>query len=217
MNPKPATPWRIPCVVSLLLAGFLASQPTLAKDGENWEISTQVSQAGGPLGPAQVQRLCFAKGKDMKEPPADKDDSCKTSVQQSGKRASFKSVCKYPDQTITSSGFSEEVGPNHFRSDITITTEEKGRRSEQRQVGNIKKLAGTCDPNEFMRALQMQMQQGLRPEQEPAPPAAANTTAPPAAAPDNQSLSSPPAKEEKSGTQSLIEAGKGLLRGRLPF
>lgn len=204
-----------------LILGFVSQPALAAKDGENWEVSMQTAEGSKPLGPAQVHRLCFAKGKDMKEPPQN-DPSCKTSVQQSGKRATFKSVCKDGDTVITSSGFSEEVGPTHFRSDITIITEEKGSKLQHRQVGNIKKLTGSCDPSDFSGFMKnAEMRQGGKAASDP--PAARQASSNEASrneamnssGPDRSASTNP--SEGKSDSSSLIQTGKGILKGLLPF
>ena len=195
---------------------FLSFSVFAQQNGEMWEISIQISGEDGRLGSSQVQKLCFPKGKDMKEPP-EKDSSCKTTVQHSGKRSTFKSVCRDSDAIITAEGYSEEVAENHIRSDITITTEEKGKKAyQQRQVGSIKKLPGTCNPKEMMgKFVPPQIPNETLPNSITSP----TMTQAESPKPDESIQETSKTNGEKKGADqnSMIESGKSLLRGILKF
>lgn len=205
------------------LVTSLITLPALsANNGENWEVSTQIAQGNNPLGPATVMKLCFPTNKDMKEPPPPPDSSCKSSVQQSGKRANFKTVCNDDGVIITSSGYTEEISTNHFHTDLTMVTEADGSRSQQRQVGDVKKVGGSCDPNDmsaFMR--QGAAQQASSPDI----PAPVMRTSAKNASAKNQGSSTESSEQEtasspsdsKKNPSSMIEAGKSILKGLLPF
>lgn len=204
---------RIPLII---LAVLLSPTSFAQQTGESWEFTIQTSGEDGRLGPAQTQKLCFPKGKDMKEPP-EKDPSCKTTVQHSGKKSTFRSVCKDSDVIITSTGFTEELGANHFRSDITIVTEEKGRKTQQRQVGSIKKLPGSCNPNNFMGSFQPPAMSS-EPPPKSTPSARGNNPKPDAqstaaASEEPKDSSSEQAPDQKS----ILETGKDALRGLFRF
>ncbi|MBU3657377.1 MAG: DUF3617 family protein [Rhodocyclaceae bacterium] len=211
------------------LVTSIATLPVLsATNGENWEVSTQIAQGNNPLGPAKVMKLCFATDKNMKEPPPPPDTSCKTSTQQSGKKVAFKSVCKYDGMTMTSSGYTEEVSSTHFHTDLTIVTEDNGNRSQQRQVGDIKKIGGSCDPNDmsgFMKGSSAPQTVGSN------PPAPAKKTPAKNLTSKTQSTSGTVSEEDtkptqettsrssdsQDGSSSMIQVGTSIIKGLLPF
>lgn len=226
-----------PCV-ALAVSGAHA-----AKDGELWEMSMQRAEGNGPLGATEVTKLCFGKDKNFKEPPEKDDPNCKHDYKTSGKRTTFKSVCKDADGSITSSGVSEEVGPYHYKSDVTIVQEMRGEpRMQQRQVGTMKRIGSACDPNEmFERFKSMGPKGGGAPSydapassgksaKQPAP-AARSGSAPkvavesePAASEPKEPMAKSPAEKEPAQAPSggsvvdgAVEAGKSILKGILKF
>lgn len=202
-----------------------------AKDGELWEAGSQVSRDGGPLGPMTINKLCFPTNKNFQEPPEKDDPNCKTDVKTSGKKTTFKSVCKDSDGTTTSTGVSEELGTHHFKSDITITQEMRGEpRLQQRQVGYVKRIGTACDSQAMLKGFggtplgntgssagAAQVVSGSEGESaltaERTRDSSEELSTPPVAAGEQQTEK----KSEGLTAKDAVEAGKSLLRGILKF
>lgn len=231
---------------SLVLGPLLASTTFFAhaaNDGELWEVTSQRAIGDGPLGAATTQKMCFPKNKNFKEPPEKDLPNCKTDFQTSGKKTTFKSVCKDADGTLTSSGVGEELGPNHYRNEVTITHEMRGQsRMQQRQVGVVKRIGTACDPNSMFEGMKgFGPQGGAMPNYGggAAGPASGAMTEQPAARagamPKPAEENNPVAKEPKTasngdnekesagnssnrpGIDTAVEAGKSILKGLLKF
>lgn len=209
-------------ICTCLVAPLIAIPALSATNGETWEVSTQIARGNDPLGSANVMKLCFPTNKDMKEPPPPPDSSCKSSVQQSGKRVTFKSVCKNDGVTINSSGYTEEISSSHFHTDVTIVTVEGGNRSQQRQVGDIKKIGGSCDPND-MSAL---MKQGkVQQASTSGTPASVKRNSTKNTGTKNQSSSNESSEQEtasssgdsQDNSSNMIQVGTSIIKGLLPF
>ena len=192
----------------LLLIGFFLSflsPANAANDGELWEVGSQVSQDGGSLSPMTVGKICFPLNKNFKEPPQKDDPNCKTEVKTSGKKTTFKTVCKETSGVVTSTGTSEEVGSYHYKTDIMIVEEMRGEpRAQHRQVGYVKKIGTACDSKAMLKGFSGFIPGG----------AGSSSTS----GQSSDSKISKDASEKKSDdsvTKDAIEAGKSLLRGIL--
>ena len=210
---------------------FVAPYAQAARDGELWEVGSQVSKDGGSLGPMTINKLCFPINKNFQEPPEKDDPNCKTDVKASGKKTTFKSVCKDSDGTTTSTGVSEELGAYHYKSDITITQEMRGEpRLQQRQVGYVKRIGTSCDSQAMFKGFGGA---ALGSTGSSAGAAQAASDSEGGSAPvvertrdssEDLSKNSSGTEEQQAGKKSegitakdAVEAGKSLLRGILKF
>lgn len=210
---------------------FVALYARAAKDGELWEVGSQVSKDGGPLGLMTINKLCFSINKNFQEPPEKDDPNCKTDVKTFGKKTTFKSVCKDSDGTTTSSGVSEELGAYHYKSDITITQEMRGEpRLQQRQVGYVKKIGTSCDSQAIFKGFSGAAIGSAEPSTGATQSVSGSESGSAPAVERTRDSSEEISKNPKGNEQlqaeknsegltakDAVEAGKSLLRGILKF
>ncbi len=131
------------CVALLLsvACGALHAQ----QDGELWEMSMSVGEDNGPLMPVMNNKVCSPKSKNAGEQmmKPDDDSNCKTDLKTSGNKSRFKTVCVKNGETTTMEGVQEHLGPDHFKSDATVTIENRKGKQVMRQAMTMKKV-GAC-------------------------------------------------------------------------
>ncbi len=127
-------------VLSLFSGALLAQQ-----DGELWEMSMSIAEGNDPLMPMMSNKMCSPKNKNVGDKmlkPED-DKNCKTDAKTSGKITRFKTVCVNGAETTTMEGVQESLGPDHFKTDSTVTIENRKGKQVMRQAMTMKKV-GTC-------------------------------------------------------------------------
>ncbi len=135
--------------MSKLIAAFLLTVLSGAlhaqQDGELWEMSMSIAEGNGPLMPMMSNKVCSPKAKNVGEQmlkPED-DSNCKTDLKTSGNKNRFKTVCVKDGETTTMEGVQEHLAPDHFKSDSTITIENRKGKQVMRQAMTMKKV-GAC-------------------------------------------------------------------------
>ncbi len=141
-------------LIAVLLLTFMSGALHAQQDGELWEMSMSIAEDNGPLMPMMNNKVCSPKSKDAGDQmfKPDDDRNCKVDLKPSGNKTRFKTVCVNNGETTTMEGVQEHLGPDHFKSDSTITIENRKGRQVMRQAMTMKKV-GTCkveDPNAAM-------------------------------------------------------------------
>lgn len=139
-----------------LFSGALYAQQT----GELWEMSMSIGESNGPLMPMMNNKVCMPKEKNAGEKmlkPED-DRNCKTEMKATGKKNKFKTVCVKDGETTTMEGVQEMLGPDHIKTDSTMTIENRKGKEVMRQSMTMKKV-GTCKPENPADKMAEQMRQ----------------------------------------------------------
>jgi hypothetical protein len=146
-------------VAALLLtaaSGALHAQ----QDGELWEMNMSMAEGNGPMMPMMSNKVCTPKSKNAGEQmmKPENDQNCKTELKASGKITRYKTVCVNDGDKTTMEGVQELLGPDHFRTEGTVTQEGRSGKQVMRQSMTMKKL-GACkvEPNPGMAAMMPDM------------------------------------------------------------
>jgi len=145
--------WKAALALVMVSGALHAQQP-----GDLWEMSISMGE-GDMMLPMMNNKVCVPKDKNagdkMLKPQDDKN--CKTEAKTSGKKTKFKTVCVNDGETTTMEGTQEMLGPDHFKTDATVTVEgRKGNKDVMRQAMTMKKV-GSCKTEnaEAMMAAEM--------------------------------------------------------------
>ena len=133
-----------------LVIAASAIQPTSAqtKDGENWEVTSQMQMAGMPAGmqmPQQPPRkVCRARNSE--NPPVDGGDKCTLSdVKRSGNTVTWKMACEHGSGT----GEMTYIDKDNYKGTVTMSS--SGHTMTVNMSGH--RLPGDCDPGERRQLL----------------------------------------------------------------
>jgi len=137
-----------------LVLAVSAAQPASAqsKDGENWEVTSQMQMAGMPAGmqmPQQPPRkVCRARNSD--NPPVDGGDKCTMSdVRRSGNAVTWKMACERGSGT----GEMTYIDKDNYKGTVTMSV--SGQTMTVNMTG--RRLPGDCDPGEQKRQIATQI------------------------------------------------------------
>ncbi len=136
--------WIAALALAMASGALYAQQP-----GDLWEMNMSIGD-GDMMMPMMSNKVCVPKdknaGEKMLKPQEDKN--CKTELKTSGKKTKFKTVCVNDNETTTMEGTQEMLAADHFKSDATVTIENRKGKETMRQAMTMKKV-GTCktDPN----------------------------------------------------------------------
>lgn len=145
-------------LVAALLLTLLSGALHAQQDGELWEMSMSIGEGNGPLMPMMNNTVCSPKSKNASEQMLKPDDNsnCKTDLKPSGNKTRFKTVCVKDGETTTMEGVQEHLGPDHFKSDSTITIENRKGKQVMRQAMTVKKV-GSCKAEDPIAAANAEM------------------------------------------------------------
>ena len=133
---RPPCPGRPAAWGALLLTGFLVSSmgtvpvlaadtpPAAEKDGELWEVTSQMTMEGMPMAmPARTVKVCAPK--EWKEPPAAADDSRKcvnSDFKSEGTKVTWKVKCAGPPP-MSGEGEINRAGSDAWSGQILFAAE----------------------------------------------------------------------------------------------
>ncbi len=126
------------------------------QDGELWEMSVSMAEGNGPMMPMMSHKMCSPKSKNTGEQmmKPENEQNCKTELKTSGKLTRYKTVCVNDGEKTTMEGVQELLGPDHFKTEGTVTQEGRNGKQVMRQSMTMKKL-GACkvEPDPALAAM----------------------------------------------------------------
>ena len=147
-------------LMAVLLLSAASGALHAQQDGELWDMSMSMAEGNDPLMPMMNNKVCAPKGKNAGERmmKPENDQNCKTELKASGKVTRYKTVCVNDGEKTTMEGVQEVLGPDHFKTDATVTTEGRSGKQVMRQSMTMKKL-GACkvEANPGMAAMMPDM------------------------------------------------------------
>lgn len=137
--------------IALLWAAATATPWAIAAPGEYWEMTIKMDMPGMPMAmPAQVQKVCVAKGSE-RDPKHTADKDCVvTDSKVSGNKTSWKVQCNRKGEIMNGSG--EMTGtPDNSEGVIRLSGTSGGHKFDMTQTYKSKRIGGACDSDEALK------------------------------------------------------------------